>query len=84
MRVVGFTAEPGGTLTARPIAHAGCKADEDGVETLIAAGLVVNFDTCVAAFKRENKTPVLVQTCFRYDFAQNSSALKAFINCSCD
>lgn len=84
MRLFSFTPEPGGTLSAMPIAHAGCEAEKDGVKTLIASGLVVNFGTCVAALKREQGTPVLVQMCFRYDFAQNSSALKPFIDCSCE
>lgn len=86
MRVVGCSRDPGGCLTAIPIAHDGCEADEDGVETLIASGLVVNFTTCCAAFERENrvaKIPVLVQMCFKYDYAINSSALKNFIDCSC-
>ena len=86
MRVVDYYREPGGTITAMPIAHDGCEADEDGEAMLIASGLIMNFSTCVAAFERENKhahIPVLVQMCFRYEYAQNSSALKSFIDCSC-
>ncbi len=90
MRVTDYYPEPRGTITATPLAHAGCEADEDGLEQLIASDLVVNFSTCVAAFDRANKrplfrnvVPVLVQMCFHYDFAQNSSTLKPFIDCSC-
>lgn len=84
MRIIAYIPEPGGSMTATPIAHCGCEADEHGVETLIPSGLILNFDACVTAFERENKTPVCVQMCFDYDYAQNSSTLKPFIDCSCD
>lgn len=84
MRLIAYHSEPGGTITAKPIAHCGCEATEDGVDTLIPSGVVVNFDACVNAFEYENRTPVLVQMCFRFDYAINSATLKQFIDCTCD